>query len=62
MLEKYLSNEIIASSKVASRSKRVPDYSEKYHIQGRYAKAIVECIRHRKDVLCYGPAGTGKTS
>ena len=62
MLEKYLSNEIIETSKVASRSKRVPDYSEKYHLQARYTKAIVECIRHRKDVLCYGPAGTGKTS
>ena len=62
MLEKYLSNQIIETTKVASRSGRVPDYSEKYHLQSRYAKAIVECIRHRKDVLCYGPAGTGKTS
>ena len=62
MLEKYLSNEIITSSKVGSRSRRVPGNNGKYHIQGRYAKAIVECIRHRKDVLCYGPAGTGKTS
>ena len=62
MLEKYLSNQIIETTKVASRSKRVPNYSEKYHLQARYTKAIVECIRHRKDVLCYGPAGTGKTS
>ena len=62
MLEKYLSNEIIASTKVASRSGRVPGYSEKYHLQSRYTKAVVECIKHRKDVLCYGPAGTGKTS
>lgn len=62
MLEKYLCKEIIAASKVASKSKRVPDYSEKYHLQARYTKAVVECIKHRKDVLCYGPAGTGKTS
>ena len=62
MLEKYLSNQIIETTKVASRSKRVPNYSEKYHLQARYTKAIVECIRHRKDVLCDGPAGTGKTS
>ena len=62
MLEKYLSNEIIAASKVASKSRRVPGNNSKYHLQARYAKAIVECIRHRKDVLCYGPAGTGKTS
>lgn len=62
MLEKYLCNKIIAASKVASKSKRVPDYSQRYHLQSRYTKAIVECIKHRKDVLCYGPAGTGKTS
>ena len=62
MLEKYLCNEIIAASKVGSESKRVPDYNEKYHLQNRYTKAVVECIKHRKDVLCYGPAGTGKTS
>lgn len=62
MLEKFLCNEIIAASKVASKSRRVPDYSQKYHLQNRYTKAIVECIKHRKDVLCYGPAGTGKTS
>lgn len=62
MLEKYLCNEIIAASKVGSRSRRVPDYSDKYHLQSRYTKAVVECIKHRKDVLCYGPAGTGKTS
>ena len=62
MLEKYLSNQIIAATKVASKSRRVPDYSEKYHLQNRYTKAVVECIKHRKDVLCYGPAGTGKTS
>ena len=62
MLEKYLSNQIIETTKVASRTKRVPNYSEKYHLQARYTKAIVECIRHRKDVLCDGPAGTGKTS
>lgn len=62
MLEKYLCNEIIAASKVASKSRRVPGYSPRYHLQSRYTKAIVECIKHRKDVLCYGPAGTGKTS
>lgn len=62
MLEKYLCNQIIAASKVGSKSRRVPDYNEKYHLQSRYTKAIVECIKHRKDVLCYGPAGTGKTS
>lgn len=62
MLEKYLSNQIIEDSKVSSRSKRVPGYSEKYHLQARYTKAVIECIKHRKDVLCYGPAGTGKTS
>lgn len=62
MLEKYLCNEIIEASKVASKSQRVPDYNEKYHLQAKYTKAIVECIKHRKDVLCYGPAGTGKTS
>lgn len=62
MLEKYLCNEIIEASKVESRSNRVPDYSPRYHLQARYTKAIVECIKHRKDVLCYGPAGTGKTS
>lgn len=62
MLKKYLSNEIIAAAKVASRSRRVPDNNSKYHLQSRYTKAIVECIKHRKDVLCYGPAGTGKTS
>ena len=62
MLEKYLCNEIIEASTVGSRSRRVPDYSQKYHLQNRYTKAIVECIKHRKDVLCYGPAGTGKTS
>lgn len=62
MLEKYLCKEIITSSKVASKSKRVPGCNEKYHLQNRYTKAIVECIKHRKDVLCYGPAGTGKTS
>ena len=62
MLEKYLCNEIIAASKVGSRSRRVPDYSPRYHLQNRYTKAVVECIKHRKDVLCYGPAGTGKTS
>ena len=62
MLEKYLCNQIIEAAKVGSRSRRVPDYSQKYHLQNRYTKAIVECIKHRKDVLCYGPAGTGKTS
>ena len=62
MLEKYLCKEIIAASKVASRSKRVPNCSQGYHLQNRYTKAVVECIKHRKDVLCYGPAGTGKTS
>lgn len=62
MLEKYLCNQIIAASKVGSRSRRVPGYSPRYHLQSRYTKAIVECIKHRKDVLCYGPAGTGKTS
>ena len=62
MLEKYLCNEIIAASKVGSRSRRVPNSSPKYHLQNKYTKAIVECIKHRKDVLCYGPAGTGKTS
>ena len=62
MLEKYLCSEIIAASKVGSRSKRVPSNSPRYHLQNRYTKAIVECIKHRKDVLCYGPAGTGKTS
>lgn len=62
MLEKYLCKEIIESSNVASKSQRVPDYSPRYHLQARYTKAIVECIKHRKDVLCYGPAGTGKTS
>ena len=62
MLEKYLSNQIFEATKVASKSRRVPDYSEKYHLQAKYTKAIVECIKHRKDVLCYGPAGTGKTS
>ena len=62
MLEKYLCNEIIAASKVESRSKRVPDNNSKYHLQRRFTKAVVECIRHRKDILCYGPAGTGKTS
>jgi hypothetical protein len=62
MLEKYLCKEIIAASNVASKSQRVPNYNEKYHLQNRYTKAIVECIKHRKDVLCYGPAGTGKTS
>ena len=62
MLEKYLCNEIIAATKVDSKSRRVPDYSEKYHLQNRYTKAVIECIKHRKDVLCYGPAGTGKTS
>lgn len=62
MLEKYLCNEIIEASKVESRSGRVPGFNQKYHLQNRYTKAIVECIRHRKDVLCYGPAGTGKTS
>lgn len=62
MLEKYLCKEIIAASNVASKSRRVPDYNEKYHLQNRYTKAVVECIKHRKDVLCYGPAGTGKTS
>ena len=62
MLEKYLCKEIIAASNVASKSQRVPNYNEKYHLQNRYTKAVVECIKHRKDVLCYGPAGTGKTS
>ena len=62
MLEKYLCNEIIQASKVASKSQRVPTSSQRYHLQSRYTKAIVECIKHRKDVLCYGPAGTGKTS
>lgn len=62
MLEKYLCNEIISASKVASRSKRVPNGNPGYHLQARYTKAVVECIKHRKDVLCYGPAGTGKTS
>lgn len=62
MLEKYLCKEIIESSNVASKSQRVPNYNQKYHLQNRYTKAIVECIKHRKDVLCYGPAGTGKTS
>lgn len=62
MLEKYLCEQIIASAKVGSRSRRVPGFNERYHLQGKYTKAIVECIRHRKDVLCYGPAGTGKTS
>ena len=62
MLEKYLCNEIIAASKVASKSRRVPTSSPRYHLQARYAKAVVECIKHRKDILCYGPAGTGKTS
>ena len=62
MLEKYLCDEIIAAAKVGSKSKRVPECSKKYHLQTRYTKAVVECIKHRKDVLCYGPAGTGKTS
>lgn len=62
MLEKYLCEQIIAASKVASKSRRVPSNSPRYHLQSRYTKAIVECIKHRKDVLCYGPAGTGKTS
>lgn len=62
MLERYLCNEIIEASKVGSRSRRVPNSSQRYHLQNRYTKAIVECIKHRKDVLCYGPAGTGKTS
>ena len=62
MLEKYLCKEIIAASNVASKSRRVPNSNEKYHLQAKYTKAIVECIKHRKDVLCYGPAGTGKTS
>lgn len=62
MLEKYLCKEIIESSKVGSRSRRVPNCSQGYHLQNRYTKAVVECIKHRKDVLCYGPAGTGKTS
>lgn len=62
MLEKYLCNEIIAASKVGSRSRRVPNSSQRYHLQNKYTKAIVECIKHRKDILCYGPAGTGKTS
>lgn len=62
MLEKYLCNQIIAASKVGSRSRRVPGFNQKYTLQARYTKAIVECIKHRKDVLCYGPAGTGKTS
>lgn len=62
MLEKYLCNEIIAATKVGSRSRRVPGCSPRYHLQSRYTKAVVECIKHRKDVLCYGPAGTGKTS
>lgn len=62
MLEKYLCNEIIEATKVASKSRRVPSNNDKYHLQNRYTKAVVECIRHRKDTLCYGPAGTGKTS
>lgn len=62
MLEKYLCKEIIAASNVASKSRRVPSNSPRYHLQNRYTKAVVECIKHRKDVLCYGPAGTGKTS
>lgn len=62
MLEKYLCKELIADTKVGSGSRRVPDYSPRYNLQSRYTKAIVECIKHRKDVLCYGPAGTGKTS
>lgn len=62
MLEKYLCNEIIEASKVDSKSRRIPNYNQKYHLQNRYTKAIIECIKHRKDVLCYGPAGTGKTS
>ena len=62
MLEKYLCNEIIEASKVGSQSRRVPDFSPRYHLQSKYTKAVVECIKHRKDVLCYGPAGTGKTS
>lgn len=62
MLEKYLCNEIIEASKVESRSRRVPTSSQRYHLQARYTRAVVECIKHRKDVLCYGPAGTGKTS
>lgn len=62
MLEKYLCKEIIAASKVGSRSRRVPNSSARYHLQARYTKAVVECIKHRKDILCYGPAGTGKTS
>ena len=62
MLEKHLCNEIIAASKVGSRSRRVPNSNQKYHLQNRYTKAVVECIKHRKDILCYGPAGTGKTS
>ena len=62
MLEKYLCNEIIQASKVASRSRRVPNSSQRYHLQSKYTKAVIECIKHRKDISCYGPAGTGTTS